>query len=337
MRRRFVPRSICVMAIVAVIAFFAITYLERQRMAGSAIAPDSPRASASRVVPAQLMEDVKALTQPQLAGRLTGSEGSRRARAFILERFERLGLKPVNGVREQKFSFTHHSLKGLILPSRPYRQPYPEATNVMAMVEGTDQPDRFVLLTAHYDHLGIRDGQVYHGADDNASGVAGMLAAASWFAQNPPKRSIVFVAFDGEEQGLRGARYFVQHPPLDLKRIVAVVNLDMIGRGDTNTLVVAGTYYHPGLKQIVADAAHGRQITIVFGHDRPFVAAANVEDWTYSSDHGPFHAAGVPFLYFGVEDHADYHEPTDTAEKIPVTFFVEASNLVLESVRRLAE
>lgn len=336
MPTRLIRRSIRVTAVAAFVAFFAVTYVERQRMTGSAITPDSPRATPSRVDGGRLMADLNALAQPELQGRLTGSEGSRRARAFILERFAELGLKPVNGIREQKFSFTHHSLKGLILPSRPYRQPYPDATNVMAMVEGTSEPGRFVLLTAHYDHLGIREGQVYPGADDNASGVAAMLAAAAWFTENPPKRSMVFVAFDGEEQGLQGARHFVKQPPLDLKQIVAVVNLDMIGRGDENTLVVAGTYFQPQLRQIVAESAHGRQITVVFGHDRPFLAAANVDDWTYSSDHGAFHAAGVPFLYFGVEDHADYHEPTDTVDKIPVRFYVEATNLVLETVRRLA-
>jgi Peptidase family M28 len=337
MRTRLFRRSVRTIAIVGVVAFFAITFFERQRMAGSAIAPHSPRAFASRVDSVQLMGDLKTLAHPDLGGRLTGSEGNRRARAFILERFQRLGLQPVNGVSEQKFSFTHHSVKGFFLPSRPYRQPYPDATNVMAMVTGTHEPDRFVLLTAHYDHLGIRGGQVYPGADDNASGVAAMLAAASWFTQNRPKRSVVFVAFDGEEQGLWGARHFVGHSPLDIKQIVAVVNLDMIGRGDTNTLVVAGTYYHQELKQVVADAAQGRQITVVFGHDRPFVAAANVENWTHSSDHGPFHDAGLPFLYFGVEDHADYHQPTDTADKIPIRFYVESTNLVLEAVRRLAE
>ena len=323
MRTRLVRRSIRTVAVTAVVAFFAITYLERQRMAGSAIAPDSPRTSESRVDQDQLIGDLKVLANPELGGRLTGSEGSRRARAFIGERFERLGLKPVNGVREQRFSFA--------------RQPYSTATNVMGMIEGTSEPERFVLLTAHYDHLGVRGGRVYPGADDNASGVAGMLAAASWFAKHRPKRSVVFVAFDGEEEGLQGARHFVARSPLDLKRIIAVVNLDMIGRGDNNTLVVAGTYYHPQLTRIVADSAYGRQIRIVFGHDRPFLAAASVEDWTQSSDHGPFHDAGVPFLYFGVEEHADYHQPTDTAEKIPVKFFVESTNLVLEAVRRLAE
>ena len=336
MRPRLVPRSVRVVALVGVVAFVVVSYAERQRMAGSAIVPDAPGAAASRVDADRLIADVKTLADPMLSGRLTGSGGSRRARAFLLERFRQLGLEPVNGVVEQTFSFTHRGVTGLVRPTRPVSRQFDRAANVMGMLRGTAEPERFVLVTAHYDHLGVRDGKVYPGADDNASGVAGMLAAAAWFAEHRPRRSIAFVAFDGEEQGLQGARHFVQYPPFELKRIDAVVNLDMIGRGDANTLVVAGTYYHPWLKRIVAEASHGRQITVVFGHDRPFLTAANVEDWTQSSDHGPFHDAGIPFLYFGVEDHADYHQPTDTVEKIPVPFFVEAANLVIETVRRLA-
>jgi Zn-dependent M28 family amino/carboxypeptidase len=115
------------------------------------------------------------------------------------------------------------------------------------------------------------------------------------------------------------------------------VNLDMIGRGDVNTLVVSGTHHYPHLKDPVVDAARGRSITVVFGHDRHMLQAARVEDWTHAADHGPFHDAGIPFRYFGVEDHADHHEPTDTADTIPVPFYVEAATLVVHTVERLAD
>ncbi len=202
------------------------------------------------------------------------------------------------------------------------------------MIPGRDQRDAFVLVTAHYDHLGIRGGATYPGADDNASGVSALLAIAAWFASNPPAQSIVFVAFDGEEQGLQGARHFVAKPPIDLRRITAIVNMDMVGRGDKKVLFVAGTHQNPHLKAAVSDAAAGRTLTVTFGHDRPGVQPG--DDWTQSSDHGPFHNAGVPFLYFGVEDHADYHKPTDTSDRIPAAFHLEATELVLDTVRRLA-
>jgi hypothetical protein len=280
----------------------------------------------ARIDGRHLLLDVQALSAPELEGRLTGSAGGRKARAFILERFKELKLQPLAGAYEQRFSFTEASGE---------QREFPEAVNVVGVVRGTSEPDSHVLVSAHYDHLGIRNGRIHHGADDNASGVAAMLAVAQWFAANPAQKSIVFIAFDGEEQGLRGSRHFVAKPPIDIRRVSAIVNMDMVGRGDKKVIYVAGTYYHPALKPAVDAAAKGRAIVVRFGHDRPGVPG--MDDWTQSSDHGPFHTAGVPFLYFGVEDHSDYHQPSDTADRIPAPFFREAAELVLDTVRRLSE
>lgn len=122
---------------------------------------------------------------------------------------------------------------------RPFRQDFSGATNLVGYLKGSAEPGRFTVLTAHYDHLGVRDGLVYPGADDDASGVAAMLAAADYFARHQPRRSIFFVAFDGEEEGLQGSRYFVAHPPVELSSLALEINLDMVGRGDRNDLVVA--------------------------------------------------------------------------------------------------
>lgn len=231
----------------------------------------------------------------------------------------------MNGQTRQRFSFG--------TTGRSQRK-FPDAVNLMGLIRGRAAPDEYVMVTAHYDHLGVRGEQTYVGADDNASGVAAMLAIAEWFARHPPRPSILFVAFDGEEEGLQGAKHFVAAPPIDLTRVLLVVNLDMVGRGDRNQIFVAGPNHYPALKQPVMEAAEGRPITVTIGHDQP--AVRGMEDWTQSSDHGPFHAAHVPFLYFGVEDHPDYHKPTDTADKIPRAFYVEATDLILETVIRFA-
>ena len=280
----------------------------------------------------RLKRDLEALASPAFEGRLPGSPGSHRAQQLILGRFRELGLKPVNGAYEQKFSFTHHSIKGAVTPGRHYTNEFPDATNLMGLLEGSVDPRRFILVSAHYDHLGVRDGVLYPGADDNASGVAAMLGAAAYFSQHPPRHSIVFVAFDAEEMGLRGAHYFVEHAPIDLRSIIVNVNLDMVGRGDRNELYVAGTAQTPALREPVAAAAHGRSLRLLFGHDRPTYLSGRVESWVQSSDHGAFHDRGVPFLYFGVEDHPDVHRPTDTADRIPQGFFVEAANLVVDVI-----
>jgi glutamate carboxypeptidase len=280
-----------------------------------------------RIDAARLLADVEALSAPDMEGRLTGTPGNKRAQSMIAARFKDIGLQPVNASFEQKFSFTR--------TQRGTAQSFPDATNLMGLLAGTAERDRYVLVTAHYDHMGVRNGQTYRGADDNASGVAAVLAAARWFRTHPTRQSLLFVAFDGEEEGLQGARHFVAHPPVPLDRISAVVNLDMIGRGDKNVLFAAGTYHYPVLKPIVEDAAKRRTITVRFGHDEPGLPPG--DDWTQSSDHGPFHTAHVPFVYFGVEDHADYHRPTDTADKIPRAFYVEATELVVSTVQRLAD
>ena len=307
---------------------FAPSFTAVHTVVGQAPAAPAPATRLDDAAARRLMQDVQALAAPEMEGRLTGTAGSRRAQAFIRERFTEIGLQPLKESFEQKFSFTRTRGQAT--------QEFPDATNLIGLAAGRDR-DQFVLVTAHYDHLGVRDGQTFHGADDNASGVAAMLAIAAWAVRNQPRRSVLFVAFDAEEHGLQGARHFVAHPPVELKRVTAVVNLDMVGRGDKNVLFVAGTHHHPQLKGTASDAIAAAAVpglTVTFGHDRPGVAG--VDDWTHSSDHGPFHDAGVPFLYFGVEDHADYHKPTDTADKIPHAFHAAATGVVLETVKRLS-
>lgn len=271
--------------------------------------------SSRRVDAARLIADVETLSSPAMQGRRTGTDGNRRARTFIASRFRQLGLTPLAATYEQRFTFDGR-----------------RAANLVGMVRGTASPDELLLLTAHYDHLGVRNRVLHPGADDNASGVAAMLQAAAYVARHPLRRSVVFVAFDAEEQGLRGAKHFVASPLVDLKRIRLMVNLDMVSRNDAATIFAAGTSYHPELKEVVNRAAEGRHLKVLFGHDRPPKEAGGAADWTQQSDHGPFHTAGVRTLYYGVEDHADYHKPTDTADRIPRAFFTEVAELVIATL-----
>src|SRR5690606_23660134 len=124
--------------------------------------------------------------------------------------------------------------------------------------------------------------------------------------------TIVFAALDAEEDGLRGARAFVADPPLDLAAIAVVINMDMVSRSESNELYVAGTSHYPQLGEFVDSVAAITSINLLKGHDTPVPTPR--DDWTNQSDHGAFHAAGVPFLYFGVEDHPGYHQPRDTAD-----------------------
>jgi hypothetical protein len=281
-------------------------------------------APAHRIDADRLFSDVSALSAPTMEGRRTGTPGNKLAQQFITARFRDLRLQPPAGWTDfaQKFSF--------VLSGRGGSVAYPDGTNLAAMVPGTSSPDQFLIVSAHYDHLGQRNGQTYRGADDNASGVAALLQVAAYVAAHPPRHSVLFAAFDAEEEGLQGAKYFVKHPPVDLTRIALVVNLDMVSRNDKGVIFASGTAFDPSLKDLVGKAAAGRQLTVKLGHDRRGVAGE--DDWTQQSDQGAFHDAGVKTLYFGVEDHADYHKPSDTADKIPRPFYGEVVELVLQTV-----
>jgi Zn-dependent M28 family amino/carboxypeptidase len=271
----------------------------------------------------ELIADVKTLASPSFEGRRVGTPGNAKARAWIVERFREAGLIPFGDAFQLPFQFTRAGVSS-------------SGVNVAGWCRGSGARDNGVIvITAHYDHLGVRDGATFFGADDNASGVAVLLALARQCRATPFTHDVVFVAFDAEEGGLQGARAFVAAPPVAKERIALNVNLDMVSRGDKEELYAVGTYHRPALKAVLDPVVTRAPIKLLFGHDKPKDVAGGIEDWTMQSDHGPFHAAGIPFIYFGVEDHPDYHKATDTPEKINPDFFFKAATTILDAVTAL--
>lgn len=270
----------------------------------------------------RLMATVTQLSDPRFEGRAAGSPGGIAARGLIGERFRAVGLERVGSGYLVPFTFTRKSASAVTV----------EGVNVIGLCPGKDPKLPVFVVSAHYDHLGVRDGVIYPGADDNASGVAVLLELAAYCRNNPFRRSIVFAAFDAEEGGLNGARAFVASPPIAKDRIALNVNLDMVSRSDNREIYIAGTYHTPGLKAPLDVVAKTARVKVLFGHDRPGTGS---DDWTTQSDHGAFHAAKIPFVYFGVEDHPDYHKPTDTADKINRSFFVDVAETILDAVAAL--
>jgi len=207
-------------------------------------------------------------------------------------------------------------------------------TNVLALIPGS-APGPALVVSAHYDHLGIRGDALYPGADDNASGVAALLAVAHALRGRPPRHPMVLAVFDAEELGLRGSRAFVAAPPADAPPIGMDLNLDMLSRSDRADLTVSGVGPEPWLRAAVEAEAARSPIHVHLGHDRPWYRAGMVEDWTDGSDHGAFAGAGIPWLYLGVEDHPDYHAPTDTFERIDRAFYADVASFVVSLVARL--
>jgi Zn-dependent M28 family amino/carboxypeptidase len=155
------------------------------------------------------------------------------------------------------------------------------------------------------------------------------LEVASWLRAHPPAHSVIIALFDGEEAGLRGARAFTDAPPVPLAAIALNINLDMVGRNDAGELFAAGLHHYPQLRTIVDSARTQGGMILRTGHD----SGGGMADWTGASDHAAFHAHGIPFLYFGVEDHADYHRESDDAERIQAGFLVSATRTIIVAVR----
>jgi Zn-dependent M28 family amino/carboxypeptidase len=274
-----------------------------------------------RVDPATLLADLGTLAADDMQGRELGTPGGAKARAFIVSRFRALGLQPVGASFEHPFEAQPGRVRGGT-PSR--------GANVVGLIAGTRRPDRYIVVSAHYDHIGVRGGVVFNGANDNASGTAALFAIARHFSAHPPATSLLLVAFDGEEAGLVGSRAFVRAPPVPLDAIVVDLNADMIGRDAAKVLYVTGTRLPPQLRPIVERVAARATVTVRIGHDG--AGGPGAEDWTRDSDQFAFIEAGVPALYIGVEDYAHHHRATDDAESIDPAFYAGVVETLIDAV-----
>lgn len=196
------------------------------------------------------------------------------------------------------------------------KKTYKNTQNVVAYIEGRDSllKNEIVIIGAHYDHVGCQDllnkdgDSIFNGADDNASGTAGMMSVATAFSKMPakPKRSVAFVAFAAEEKGLFGSSYFVDHPVFTGKKIVAMINLDMIGRNDDKTVYIVGAKQSPDIYNIVTQ--ENRLTHFKLKKDESVMIGG--------SDHYNFYKNGIPFIFLFSGLHEQYHQPGDQAELI---------------------
>ncbi|MEP1304601.1 MAG: M28 family peptidase [Balneola sp.] len=262
----------------------------------------------------QLIEDLRFISSDATEGRRTGTEGNRIAREYLVTRFQEVEAQPFQDSYTHEFTFENRRTQEEV-----------SAINVIAKVDG--KTDSMIVITAHYDHLGMRDSLIFNGADDDASGTAALLALADYFVKVKPNHTLVFAAFDAEEMGLQGAHAFVEDSVM-LSKVKLNINMDMISQNDSSEIYAVGTYHYPELKPIL-ESIETAGLKLLFGHDTP---GSGSDDWTFSSDHGPFHSKGVPFVYFGVEDHKHYHSATDEFETIPQDFYKASVQMILNAI-----
>ena len=267
--------------------------------------PGAPHAAPFAADAARIHADVAYLADDRLEGRLAGSPCNDSAAAYIARRFRALGLSTV----EQRFTAQ------VVAFAHAGRSPELASQNVVAIVPGRDPVLRgqAVVIGAHYDHLG-RDPlfasdsgtAIRNGADDNASGTAAVLELARLLAAHPPRRSVLLVAFSGEEEGALGSQWFVDHPPVPLDSVVAMLNFDMVGRLANDRLLVYGVGTAPELPGLV-DSLNAAG---------PRLALKTLPDGVGPSDHAPFYLKGLPVLHFFTDVHPDYHAAGDDVQKI---------------------
>lgn len=267
----------------------------------------------------RLMADVRWLADDARQGRRTGAPEMDAVRAFLTDRLEDCGIAPPGGDYAVPFTFEARGEGEM------------RGVNLLGRIEGRSEAPETIVITAHYDHEGVKDGEIYNGADDNASGVAALLEMACYFQDKPLQHDLVVALLDAEELGLQGARAFMAAPPVPADSIALNVNMDMVSRSDDGDIFAVGTRQFPVLRPLAEDAAAMTDgVILKFGFDDPDLPRS--KSWVMASDHAAFYRAGIPFIYFGVEDHADYHRPTDDAEKIDPEFFAAAVTLIGRAV-----
>jgi hypothetical protein len=273
----------------------------------------------------ELRAHVYRLASPEFLGRR--GAGAARAARHLAAAFERLGLQPAFGA-----SYYQDIPSLLADESRPSFL----GRNVGAVLPGNDPQlrDEWIVLSAHYDHLGGQPSLYYPGADDDASGVAMLLEVAEEFALTPekPRRTVVFVAFDLEESGLLGSAHFAARPPRSITKLKAFLTSDMIGRSMENLMdeyvFVLGSETSTRLRRLVSD------IRPVDGLQVGRVGADLIGT---RSDYGPFRDRHVPFLFFSTGPHPDYHRPTDLPDRLDYEKLRKVSVWISALTRRLAD
>ena len=285
----------------------------------------------SLITAALVERHVGLLAADSMRGRATPSPELDQAAAYVAAQFRHAGLRPAgdSGDYVQRYPV-----------GRDLGASRPLAPNVIGVLPGRDPALRgeFALVVAHMDHLGVRPplggDSIFNGADDNASGTAGVMALAEAFAAQrpPPRRSVLFLVVSGEERGLLGSRAFVERPGVPLDSVVGLVNLDMIGRNRPDSVYLNG-WCKSSISDLVRQLALSHpELGLAVGpdvEDRPQTPA--------DSDHYPMQRQGVPYIFFYTGDHADVHRPSDAPERLDADKAARVTRLAFFTLWEIAE
>ena len=289
---------------------------------------------ASYVNKTEAYKHLSIIASDSFEGRETGTRGAQKAANYIADEFKKIGLSaPVSGSY-----FQNVPLKDTLL----------RAANVMGYLEGTDLKDELIVISAHYDHIGMNasgSDKINNGADDDASGTTAVLAMANAYAQakkdgKGPRRSILFLTLVGEEKGLLGSAWYADHPVFPLKNTITNLNIDMIGRVDPVHEKAPNYCYLIGSNKLSSDlhkiSEQANTTYTKLNIDYKYNDPADPERIYYRSDHYNFAKHNIPVIFYFNGVHADYHKPSDEISKIRFDLLVKRAQLVFYTSWELA-
>lgn len=283
----------------------------------------------------QLRTYVEEVSSEKYKGRMTGEEGHNQVCDYIRSYYKTLGIVAPKS----------HPDYYQIVPKEALPDETKASQNVIAYIEGNEFPNEYIYISAHSDHEGIVDGEIYAGADDNGSGTAAVFEMAEAFKLavkegNGPKRSIIFLHVTAEEIGLHGSRYYTNNPIFPLKNTISTLNIDMIGRVDDrhknneDYIYIIGADRKSTELHYIIQEANSKFINLNL--DYRYNEDNDPNRYYYRSDHYNFALKDIPVVFFFNGEHEDYTKPTDTAEKINYPLLEKRTKLIFATAWYLA-
>ena len=293
------------------------------------------------IIEEDLKRHMLVLASDSLEGRETGKPGQKMAADYIKNYFKTIGIPPYKGKKYyQKFKIRSERLSRI-----KKKKVIVKGENVLGYIQGTDLKNELIVISAHYDHLGKKDSLIFNGADDNASGTAAIMEIAQAFMiakkeGKGPRRSVLIIAFSGEEKGLLGSKYYTKKPVFPLEKTVANLNIDMIGRldeqheEDTNYVYLIGADRLSQELHDISEQVNEKYIKLEL--DYRYNKEDDPNRYYYRSDHYNFAKNNIPVIFYFNGVHEDYHKATDTVEKIDYYKIERITKLIFLTAWELA-
>ena len=291
------------------------------------------------ITPAELSKHLYIVADDNMEGRNTGEPGQKRAGEYLINEYKKNGISFPPGATNFYQKVPSEFMK------RGFAPKLNDSENIWAFIEGSEKPQEIIVISAHYDHVGMKNGEVFNGADDDGSGTVALLEIAQAFKKaknkgNGPKRSILFLHVTGEEHGLHGSRFYSENPLFPIENTVVDINIDMIGRRDTlhpktnNYVYVIGSDRLSSELHTINEEVNAKYTQLEL--DYKYNDRKDPERIYYRSDHYNFAKKGIPAIFFFNGIHADYHQSTDTPDKIEYDALAKRAQLAFVLAWELA-